>query len=106
MATQPRIAERLRFDGYELDVGAGELRKHGVRLRLRGQPLRILEILLERSGEVVTRAELQTQIWPADTSSISTTACTTQLRGFAKCWAIRLRRRATSKPFLAGDTGT
>jgi TolB-like protein/DNA-binding winged helix-turn-helix (wHTH) protein/Tfp pilus assembly protein PilF len=67
MATQPRVADRLRFDGYELDVGAGELRKHGVRLRLRGQPLRILEILLERPGEVVTRSELQTQIWPADT---------------------------------------
>src|ERR1700691_5704228 len=67
MATQPRVADRLRFDGYELDVGAGELRKHGVRLRLRGQPLRILEILLERPGEGVTRSQLQTQIWPADT---------------------------------------
>ena len=67
MATQPRVPDKLRFDGYELDVGAGELRKHGVRLRLRGQPLRVLEILLESSGEVVTRAELQTQIWPADT---------------------------------------
>ena len=46
---------------------AGELRKHGVRLRLRGQPLQVLEILLERSGEVVTRAEFQTRIWTADT---------------------------------------
>jgi TolB-like protein/DNA-binding winged helix-turn-helix (wHTH) protein/Flp pilus assembly protein TadD len=67
VATQPRVVDKLRFDGYELDVGAGELRKHGVRLRLRGQPLRVLEILLESSGEVVTRAEFQTQIWPADT---------------------------------------
>jgi len=67
VATQPRVPDKLRFDGYELDVGAGELRKHGIKLRLRGQPLRVLEILLESSGEVVTRAELQTQIWPADT---------------------------------------
>jgi TolB-like protein/DNA-binding winged helix-turn-helix (wHTH) protein/Tfp pilus assembly protein PilF len=67
MATQPRVADRLRFDGYELDVGAGELRKHGVKLRLRGQPLQVLEILLEHSGEVVTRAEFQTRIWTADT---------------------------------------
>ena len=67
MATQPRSADRLRFDGYELDVRAGELRKHGVRLRLRGQPLQVLEILLERAGEVVTREELQTRIWPANT---------------------------------------
>jgi TolB-like protein/DNA-binding winged helix-turn-helix (wHTH) protein/Flp pilus assembly protein TadD len=63
MATLPRVADTLRFDGYELDVRAGELRKHGVRLRLRGQPLQVLEILLERPGEVVTREELQARIW-------------------------------------------
>jgi TolB-like protein/DNA-binding winged helix-turn-helix (wHTH) protein/Flp pilus assembly protein TadD len=57
----------LRFDDFELDVRAGELRKHGVRLRLRGQPLLVLEILLESAGEVVTREELRTLIWPADT---------------------------------------
>jgi hypothetical protein len=38
MATLPRIADTLWFDGYELDLRAGELRKHGVKLRLRGQP--------------------------------------------------------------------
>lgn len=67
MATQPRVTGRLRFDEYELDVVAGELRKHGVRLRLRGQPLQLLEILLERPGEVVSREELQSRIWPANT---------------------------------------
>jgi TolB-like protein/DNA-binding winged helix-turn-helix (wHTH) protein/Tfp pilus assembly protein PilF len=67
MATQPRIADRLRFDGFELDVRAGELRKNGVKLRLRGQPLQVLEILLERAGDMVTREELQARIWPADT---------------------------------------
>jgi TolB-like protein/DNA-binding winged helix-turn-helix (wHTH) protein/Flp pilus assembly protein TadD len=67
MATQPRVAERLRFDGFELDVRAGELRKHGIKVRLRGQPLQVLEILLERAGDVVTREELQARIWTADT---------------------------------------
>ena len=67
MATQPRVTGRLRFDGYELDVRAGELRKHGVKLRLRGQPLQVLEILLEYAGELVTREELQSRIWPANT---------------------------------------
>jgi len=67
MATQPRVGERLLFDGFELDVHAGELRKHGLKLRLRGQPLRVLEILLERAGEVVTREEIQSRIWPANT---------------------------------------
>src|SRR6202167_4911360 len=67
MATQPRVGERLLFDGYELDVRAGELRRHGVRVRLRGQPLQVLEILLGRAGEVVTREEVQSRIWPANT---------------------------------------
>ena len=44
-----------------------ELRKRGVKLRLRGQPLQVLAILVERAGDVVTREELQSQIWPADT---------------------------------------
>ncbi len=67
MATQPRVSTRLRFDGFELDLRAGELRRHGVKLRLRGQPLHVLEILLERAGDVVTREELQSRIWSADT---------------------------------------
>ena len=66
MAPQP-VADKLRFDGYELDIRAGELRKHGIRLRLRGQPLQLLEMLLERAGQVVTREELQSRIWPAKT---------------------------------------
>jgi TolB-like protein/DNA-binding winged helix-turn-helix (wHTH) protein/Flp pilus assembly protein TadD len=67
MATQPRVSARLRFDGFELDLRAGELRRHGVKLRLRGQPLHVLEILLERPGDVVTREEIQSRIWSADT---------------------------------------
>jgi len=50
-----------------VDVRAGELRKHGVRLKVQDQPFRVLRILLEHPGEVVTREELQRQIWPSDT---------------------------------------
>jgi TolB-like protein/DNA-binding winged helix-turn-helix (wHTH) protein len=57
----------LRFDDFELDVRAGELRKGGVKLRLQGQPLQVLAALLNRTGDVVTREELRAQIWAADT---------------------------------------
>jgi len=57
----------LRFDRFELDVRASELRKHGVKLRLQGQPLQVLATLLKRAGDLVTREELRAQIWPADT---------------------------------------
>src|SRR6201993_2566613 len=61
------VNHTLRFDNYELDTRAGQLRKGGVKLRLRGQPLQVLAILVEHAGEVVTREELQRQIWKADT---------------------------------------
>jgi len=67
MATQPVVRGKLRFDDFELDVRAGQLRRRGVRLRLSGQPFQVLEILLERAGDVVTREELRRCIWPADT---------------------------------------
>jgi TolB-like protein/DNA-binding winged helix-turn-helix (wHTH) protein len=57
----------LRFDAFELDTRAGELRKRGVKLRLQGQPLQVLAALLQHSGDLVTRDELRAQIWPADT---------------------------------------
>src|SRR6202789_2600506 len=60
-------ARALRFDNFELDVRAGELRKRGIKLRLQGQPLQVLAALLTRSGDVVTREKLRAQIWTADT---------------------------------------
>jgi DNA-binding response OmpR family regulator len=57
----------IRFDVFELDLRAGELRKHGIRIRLQDQPLLILQSLLEHPGEVVTREELQSKIWGQDT---------------------------------------
>jgi DNA-binding winged helix-turn-helix (wHTH) protein len=56
-----------RFATYEADPATGELRKSGVRLRLPEQPFRVLIMLLERPGELVTREEIRRQLWPADT---------------------------------------
>jgi TolB-like protein/DNA-binding winged helix-turn-helix (wHTH) protein/Flp pilus assembly protein TadD len=60
-------ARALRFDTFELDLRAGELHKRGVKLRLQGQPLQVLTILLQSAGNLVTREELSSQLWPADT---------------------------------------
>jgi len=57
----------LRFGPFELDLRAAELRKHGLKTRLQQQPFRVLALLLEHPGEVVTREELRQAIWPADT---------------------------------------
>jgi TolB-like protein/Tfp pilus assembly protein PilF len=57
----------LRFGVFEIDVRAGELRRNGVRLKLQEQPFQVLCMLVERTGEVVTREELRNRLWPADT---------------------------------------
>lgn len=55
------------FGPFELDSARGQLRKHGIRIKLQDQPFQILQILLEHSGELVAREELRNRIWPADT---------------------------------------
>ena len=57
----------IRFDVFDVDLRAGELRKQGVKVKLQEQPLQVLQILLENPGAVVTREELQQEIWPSDT---------------------------------------
>ncbi|HEY2546397.1 MAG TPA: tetratricopeptide repeat protein [Candidatus Acidoferrum sp.] len=61
------LSSRLRFGVFEIDLRAGELRKHGLRVRLQEQPFQVLAMLLEHAGEVVTRDELQKKLWLADT---------------------------------------
>lgn len=58
---------RTRFGPYEVDLRSGEVYKHGIRLKLQDQPFQVLAILLEHSGDVVTRDELRQKLWPADT---------------------------------------
>jgi len=67
MALETRAPEIVRFGVFEVDLRAGELRKQGKRIRLQEQPLQVLAVLLQRSGEVVTREELRSQIWLQDT---------------------------------------
>jgi eukaryotic-like serine/threonine-protein kinase len=53
----------LRFDVFELDTTAGELRRNGDRVKLPPQPLRVLELLVRRGGEVLTRTDIRERIW-------------------------------------------
>ena len=55
------------FDVFQFDLRAGELHREGRRVKLQEQPFRVLSLLVERAGEVVTRDELRENLWPADT---------------------------------------
>jgi len=56
-----------RFGLFEVDFKSQELRKSGIRIKIQDQPFQILAMLLERSGEVVTREEIQKRLWASDT---------------------------------------
>lgn len=60
-------AEIVRFGLFEADLRTGELRKHGIKLKLPGQSFQVLAILLEHPGGLVTREEIRSRLWPADT---------------------------------------
>src|SRR6266478_6801205 len=57
----------IRFGTFEVNSQTGELRQRGQKVKLQEQPLQVLVALLEPSGEVVTREELRSKLWPADT---------------------------------------
>ncbi len=64
----PASSSRLVRTGlFEIDLASGQVHKNGRKLPLQEQPFRVLAMLLERPGEVVTRQDLQTRLWPADT---------------------------------------
>ncbi len=63
----PATAQRLKFGEFELDLRSGELWKNGARIVLPNQLFRILSVLIERRGNLVTRDELGREIWPEDT---------------------------------------
>jgi len=54
----------VRFGNYDVSFQSGEVRKAGMRIRVQQQPMKLLEILLERPGEVVTREQLRNRVWP------------------------------------------
>ena len=65
--SDPKATDSIvRFQGFELDLQSGDLRKNGTRFKLQNQPFRVLAALLERPGQVVTREDLRQRIWPND----------------------------------------
>lgn len=61
-------ARKVQFGIFDADLKAGELRRSGVRVRLQSQPFKLLTVLLEHPGEVVSRETLQQEIWGAETT--------------------------------------
>src|SRR5947199_9050506 len=66
-APERRLRRILRFGAFELRSESGQLSKHGIRIKVQTKPIQVLEALLARPGELVTREELRKKLWPAGT---------------------------------------
>lgn len=68
MQTSDQCDSPIRFGAvFELDLRAGELRKRGQKLKIQGQPIQILAMLVEHPGRVITRDQVRQKLWPSDT---------------------------------------
>ena len=67
MLAPPSSPDRVQFGVFELDLQKAELRRQGVRVKLQEQSLKILQVLLEHPGQIVSREKLRTYIWPGNT---------------------------------------
>jgi TolB-like protein/DNA-binding winged helix-turn-helix (wHTH) protein len=67
MSAPASSTDRVQFGVFELDLQRAELRKQGIKVKLQEQPLKLLQVLLETPGQIVTREKLRTRIWPANT---------------------------------------
>lgn len=94
----------IRFGTYEADPVAGELHKNGRRINLQEQPFRLLMLLLEHAGEVVSRTELREKIWQRLTST-SKKDSTPLFGNYAMLSAIPRRILASSRPCPEEATG-
>ncbi len=63
----PNRARVVKFGVFEVDLTAGEVRKAGMKQKLAGQPFQVLQALLERPQQIVTREELRERLWPGNT---------------------------------------
>lgn len=67
MSAQDTSPKLVQFGAFELDLNRGELRKQGAKVRLQKQPLKVLQLLLDNPGEIISREQLRSHVWPADT---------------------------------------
>ena len=96
----------IRFGVFEVDLHSGELRKQGLRIKLRDQPFQILLLLLEHPGEVVSRDDLQKQLWPGDTFVGFDRGLNKAVNHLRDALGDRRKARASSKRYRSAAIGS
>jgi hypothetical protein len=97
-------ARFVRFGTFQLDVVAGELRRNGAKVRVPDQSVKVLAMLVQAAGEVVTRDELHQRLWPNGTIVEFDNSINLPFGDCARRWRMPPTRRDTSKQFRGADT--
>jgi DNA-binding winged helix-turn-helix (wHTH) protein len=106
VAANVQSSRRLRFDEFEIDLRSAELWVRGNRTRLQDQPFQVLQVLLERHGEIVTRDELKRKLWPADTFVDFDDGLNTAVRKIRDALGDSAENPAISRPFPGAATAS
>ena len=75
-----QAVKRVQFGPYAVDFRTGKVHKHGIRISLQEQPLQVLQLLIERQGDLLTREEARNRIWPGNTVADADAALSTAIR--------------------------
>ena len=102
---QAPSSPRLKFGPYLVDLAAGEVLKNGSRIRLQEKPLRVLALLAERQGQLVTREDLKNHLWPEDTFVDFENGLNTAVSRLRDALQTTPTIPDTSKPSRAAATG-
>ena len=105
MSAPPKLPLMYRFGVFQLDVRAGELHKNGVKLKLQDQPFKVLCLLLERPGDLVSREEIRKRLWPADTFVDFDHGLNAAIKRFAMRLANPRTVRCSLRHWQGADTG-
>jgi hypothetical protein len=95
-----------QFGPFEVNVASGELLKNGRRIKLQEQPCRLLVALLENPGEVITREELRSRLWPRDTFVDFDGSLRGRFASLGRRWTITLTIPDTLRQFQSEDIGS
>jgi DNA-binding winged helix-turn-helix (wHTH) protein len=106
MGSRPSPSPSIVFGPFEYDTSSGELRKFGTRIRLQGQPLQILSILLEQPGQVISRDQLQRQLWQSNTFVDLEQGLNAAVNKMRQALGDAADQPSTSKRYRAADTGS
>ncbi len=106
MSSSDTGPERLRFGLFEVDLAKAELRKQGRKVTLQDQPFRVLTLLLQEPGEIVTREQLRRSLWGPDTFVSFDESLNKAVQKLGRRSTTRLRVLVSSKPYRARGIGS